>query len=31
MAVSKSLVCVMVVYLRTGPDEYRAYSLEGGP
>jgi hypothetical protein len=21
----------MVVYLRTGPDEYQAYSLEGGP
>jgi hypothetical protein len=30
-AVSKSLVCAMVVYLRTGPDEYQAYSLEGGP
>jgi hypothetical protein len=23
--------CAMVVYLRTGPDEYQAYSLEGGP
>ncbi len=23
--------CALVVYLRTGPDEYRAYSLEGGP
>ena len=22
---------VAVVYLRTGPDEYRAYGLEGGP
>jgi hypothetical protein len=31
LAVSKSLVCAMVVYLRTGPDEYRSYSLEGGP
>jgi hypothetical protein len=31
LAVSKSLVCAMVVYLRTGPDEYQAYSLEGGP
>ena len=31
LAVSKSLVCAMVVYLRSGPDEYRAYSLEGGP
>ena len=24
-------LCAMVVYLRTGPDEYQAYSLEGGP
>jgi hypothetical protein len=31
LAVSRSPVCAMVVYLRTGPDEYRAYSLEGGP
>jgi hypothetical protein len=23
--------CAMVVYLRTGPNRYRAYSLEGGP
>lgn len=23
--------CAMVVYLRTGPGEYRAYGLEGGP
>jgi hypothetical protein len=30
-AVSTPLVCAMVVYLRTGPDEYQAYSLEGGP
>jgi hypothetical protein len=31
LAVSKSLVCAMVVYLRIGPDEYHAFSLEGGP
>jgi hypothetical protein len=31
LAVSKSLVCAVVVYLRTGPDEYQAYNLEGGP
>lgn len=31
LAVSRSLVCAMVVYLRTGPHEHRAYSLEGGP
>ena len=30
-AVSTPLVCAMVVYLHTGPDEYQAYSLEGGP
>jgi len=24
-------VCATVVYLRTGPDQYQAYSLEGGP
>jgi hypothetical protein len=24
-------LCAMVVYLQTGPDQYRAYSLEGGP
>jgi hypothetical protein len=23
--------CAVLVYLRTGPDQYRAYSLEGGP
>ena len=23
--------CPMTVYLRTGPDDYRAYSLQGGP
>jgi hypothetical protein len=31
LAARKSLVCAMIVYLRTGPGEYRAYSLEGGP
>jgi hypothetical protein len=31
LAASKPPVCAMVVYLRTGLDEYRAYSLEGGP
>jgi len=30
-SVSPPPLCAMVVYLRTGPDEYRAYSLEGGP
>ncbi len=29
--VSPPPLCAMVVYLRTGPDRYRAYSLEGGP
>jgi hypothetical protein len=24
-------LCAMVVYLHTGPDQYQAYSLEGGP
>jgi hypothetical protein len=24
-------VCAIVVYLRTGPNQYHAYSLEGGP
>lgn len=24
-------VCAMAVYLRTGPDRYQAYALEGGP
>jgi hypothetical protein len=24
-------MCTMVVYLRTGPDRYRGYTLEGGP
>jgi hypothetical protein len=28
---SPPLPCVMIVYLRTGPDDYQAYSLEGGP
>jgi hypothetical protein len=28
---SGPVVCAMVVYLRTGPDHYQAYSLEGGP
>ena len=31
LPVSPPLVCAMVVYLRTGPDQYQAYSLEGGP
>ena len=30
-SVSPPPLCAMVVYLRTGPDQYRAYSLEGGP
>ena len=30
-SVSPPPLCAMVVYLRTGPDEYQAYSLEGGP
>jgi hypothetical protein len=30
-SVNSPTPCAMVVYLRTGPDEYRAYSLEGGP
>jgi hypothetical protein len=30
-SVSSPTPCAMVVYLRTGPDEYQAYSLEGGP
>jgi len=29
--VRQSLVCAMIVYLRTGPGEYGAYNLEGGP
>jgi hypothetical protein len=29
--VSPPPLCAMVIYLRTGPDQYRAYSLEGGP
>jgi hypothetical protein len=31
LSVSPQLVCAVVVYLRTGPDQYQAYSLEGGP
>ena len=31
LPVSPPTPCAMVVYLRTGPDEYQAYSLEGGP
>jgi hypothetical protein len=27
----RSSVCATGVYLRTGPDEYRAYTLSGGP
>ena len=30
-SVSPPPLCAMVVYLRTGADQYRAYSLEGGP
>ena len=30
-SVSAPPVCATVVYLRTGPDRYQAYSLEGGP
>jgi len=30
-SVSPPPLCAMVVYLRTGPDQYQAYSLEGGP
>jgi hypothetical protein len=30
-SISPPPLCAMVVYLRTGPDQYRAYSLEGGP
>ena len=30
-SVSPPPVCATVVYLRTGPDQYEAYSLEGGP
>jgi hypothetical protein len=27
----RSSVCATLVYLRTGPDEYRVHALEGGP
>jgi hypothetical protein len=30
-SVSPPPLCAMVVYLRTGSDQYQAYSLEGGP
>jgi hypothetical protein len=30
-SVSPPPLCAMVVYLRTGANQYRAYSLEGGP
>ena len=30
-SVSPPPVCAMVVYLRTGPDQYHGYTLEGGP
>ena len=30
-ALPSSAPCTMVVYLRTGPNEYRAYTLLGGP
>ena len=31
LSVPPPMACTVVVYLRTGPDEYQAYSLEGGP
>jgi hypothetical protein len=31
LSVSPPLPCAMGVYLRTGPGEYLAYGLEGGP
>jgi hypothetical protein len=31
LPVSPPLACAMVVYLRTGPNEYQAYGLLGGP
>jgi hypothetical protein len=31
LAFSPPLPCAMVVYLHTGPGQYQAYSLEGGP
>jgi hypothetical protein len=30
-SVSPPTVCAVLVYLRTGPDKYQVYSLEGGP
>jgi len=30
-SVSPPLVCAVLVFLRIGPNEYRVYSLEGGP
>jgi hypothetical protein len=30
-SVSPPPLCAMGVYLRTGPDQYQAYTLEGGP
>jgi hypothetical protein len=30
-SVNPPLPCTMIVYLRTGPDDYQPYSLEGGP
>ena len=30
-SVSPPTVCAVLVFLRTGPDKYRVYSLEGGP
>ncbi len=30
-AVSPPTVCAVLVYLRTGPNEYQVYRLEGGP
>jgi hypothetical protein len=30
-SVHPPLVCAVVIYLRTGPDRYEVYALEGGP
>ena len=30
-SVTPPAVCAVLVYLRTGPNEYRVYNLEGGP
>jgi len=31
VSISPPPPCAMIVYLRTGPDAYQPYSLEGGP